>query len=68
MNAREDFLYGPIYDASLPVAVVPDSILYPLLIPTLSKAFGVTVIQRMAKDITYSYSCHLNMVPVVIEG
>lgn len=29
---------------------------------------GVTMVQRMAKDITYSYSYHLNVVSIVIEG
>ena len=29
---------------------------------------GVTMVQKMAQDITYSYSYHLNVVSVSIEG
>lgn len=42
------FVFNAVYEStehlllSLLVAVVPDSILYPLLIPVLSRAFGVT--------------------------
>ena len=43
----------------------------PLVFERESESFakiGVTMVQRIAKEITYSYSYHLNVVSILIEA